>query len=246
MIPLCFDGLNALLGGGLMPGEVMLLAGATSCGKSALGGYMAARLCIDHPLNSLILNTEMGVEGALDRIMAALSGVDSRKISGASALSDSERKALQAATERPILGRGTIINPADRTIESMLRPGEQWQLVVVDRLEDLTSARDVHSPPMRRIEVLKAIAAEHGFAAVAIDGVIAPEEARSERDPMGQRYRPTLDDVNANAAVADVVLFMSRVSEQDVELTVAKNRRGQLGLIRVRYDRHLSRFEERR
>ncbi|HEU4629809.1 MAG TPA: DnaB-like helicase C-terminal domain-containing protein [Gemmatimonadaceae bacterium] len=248
-----FPTLDRMLGGGLRRGDLVVLAGDTASGKSALALAMALRASeAGHP--SHLLSAEMTPERVLERALAIEGRVrvdDLRR----GALEAAERGSVGAAALRlrdrvpgvEMLGCGGVESLADA-----LRRALDVELAVVDSLPALaTGARDRDEELATAARTLKALALELDVALLVTTPLAASVAGRP--DP-----RPRLDDLGALGALkhhADVVLglFREEMYQPDpgdrslagaTELLVLKNRNGPTGYVDLYFYERWLRFED--
>lgn len=244
-----FPSLDRMLGGGLRRGDLIVLGGAVSSGKSALALAMALRASQDGR-RAAFYTGEMSVERVLERTLA---------IEGRARMDDLQRGTLDEAT-RASVGAAAIrlresLPVIDRLpaggIEALaeeLRASPRLDLVIVDPLEMLATGRMMAAEELATaIRRLKALAVDLDCAILATAHLpgLAPRE-----DP-----RPTLDDFGALGAVrehADVVLGLfregmydaTRALEGATELIVRKARHGTTGYVDLYFYAQWMRFED--
>jgi replicative DNA helicase len=248
-VPSGFPSLDKLLGGGLRRGDLVVLGGDVSSGKSALVLAVALRVA-QQQRSTLFYSGEMIVERVLERALA---------IEGRTRIDDLRRGTLDEVTrsgvgaaairlrdELPIVERVPAGGVAAITEEVGALRGVD--LVVVDGLSSLL--------PGTRATVEEEATAVRGLKQLALDARVAvllttslPHlAARDDR-------RPMLDDFGANGAVkerADVVLSLFREGMYDsargiegaTELLVTKNRNGGTGYVDLYFYAQWMRFED--
>lgn len=244
-----FPSLDRMLGGGLRRGDLIVLGGAVSSGKSALA--LAIALRASHEGRRAAFYTgEMSVERVLERTLA---------IEGRARMDDLQRGTLDDAT-RASVGAAAIrlresLPVIDRLpaggIEALaeeLRASTRLDLVIVDPLEMLATGRMTAAEELATaVRRLKALAVDLDCAILVTAHLpgLGPRE-----DP-----RPTLDDFGALGAVrehADVVLGLfregmydaTRALEGATELIVRKARHGTTGYVDLYFYAQWMRFED--
>ena len=244
-----FPSLDRMLGGGLRRGDLIVLGGAVSSGKSALALAMALRAS-QEGRRAAFYTGEMSVERVLERTLA---------IEGRARMDELQRGILDEAT-RASVGAAAIrlrdsLPVIDRLpaggIEALaeeLRASPRLDLVIVDPLEMLATGRMTAAEELATaIRRLKALAVDLDCAIL----VTAHLPALGPRDDP----RPTLDDFGALGAVrehADVVLGLfregmyeaTRALEGATELIVRKARHGTTGYVDLYFYAQWMRFED--
>ena len=245
-----FPTLDALLGGGLRRGDLVVLAGDAGSGKSALALAMALRAS-EGGHDAFVLSGEMTPERVLERALAIEGRVrvdDLRR----GALDDAARATVGAAALR-LRHRtpGIAMLPPGGTepVADVLRRALDTELAVVDPLGALAAGlRPRDEELATAVRALKAIALELDLALVVTAPLALPVRGRA--DP-----RPTLDDLGAMGALAqhaDVVLALYREEmyqadrgiEGATELLVLKNRNGRTGYVDLYFYGAWLRFED--
>jgi replicative DNA helicase len=245
-----FQSLDALLGGGFRKGDLVVLGGDVSSGKSALALAFAIRAAA-LGTRTAFLSAEMAVERVLERIIAIearapiddlrTGKIDDRTRASAGAV------ALRLRDRLPVVERLPIGQSAEH-IGGLVEGLPGIEFVVVDSLaafaqgvqpldEDLASA----------VRYLKSLALEQGIA-ILVTAPLPRLDARPDR-------RPTLDDFGALGCVkqhADVVFGLfrqdmyepSRDIEGATELLIRKNRNGPIGYVDLYFYAQWMRFED--
>jgi replicative DNA helicase len=244
-----FPTLDALLGGGLRRGDLVVLAGDVGSGKSALALATALR-ATEAGHQAFVLSGEMTPERVLERLLAIEGRVrvdDLRR----GTLDDAARGTVGAAALR-LRDRapGVAMLPGGtEAVADVLRRALDAELAVVDSLGGMAAgARPRDEELAAAVRALKALALELDAALLVTVPLAAPVRGRA--DP-----RPTLDDLGALGAVAqeaDVVLALYREElyrpdrgiEGATELLLLKNRNGPTGWVDLYFYAGWLRFED--
>jgi len=242
-IPLPFMGLTALCGG-LRRGEMVLLGGHTSFGKSLVLDHMLTRATQAGYKSHLYLN-EMNAEQRVDRFLAAESKVPFGRIRS-NKLTQEEMSALLAAAENIPFG---ITDAAGWSAEEIARHMRyhDFDFVGVDILHliDHTEEKDLN-------RISRVLNQASKIAQVALVATVHLNRGRSLQ---AVRPRPVVTDIKGSSSFeqqADMVMFVHR--EQDVhgeptddgkaELFIAKGRNTRLGGVDVWLNPNTMRFQE--
>ncbi|HEX7121481.1 MAG TPA: DnaB-like helicase C-terminal domain-containing protein [Gemmatimonadaceae bacterium] len=248
--PTGFPSLDARLGGGLRRGDLVVLAGDTGSGKSALALAIAIRAAAAGH-TSAYLSAEMQVERLLERAIAIEGRVsidDLRRGQLDDDAHDSAAAAAMALRQRsPLLeylrDRG-VAGVSDFLAEHL-----GVDLTVVDPLEALASGRTALAEEVAdAARALKELAIRRDTTMLAVSHL--PRSPRDRSDP-----RPRLDDLGGLGAIrqhADVVLglFREELYSPDphidgaTELHVLKNRNGGGGFVDLYFHKSCMRFED--
>lgn len=245
-----FPSLDALLGGGLRRGDLVVLGGDVGCGKSALALAMALRaaeagrsvaLFSGELSGERLLERALAVEGraALDDLRNGQLGEEAYAAVAAAALAMRQHPAL--LSHMPPNG---LPGMSDLLIEHL-----GLDLLVVDPLQSL--ARGAHPMEEELAQVvrdLKGMAVRRDCAVLLVSHLAVP--VRERGDP-----RPRLDDFGALGALrqlADTVLGLyreelyetSRDVEGAAEAHVLKQRNGGVGYADLYFYKRWLRFED--
>lgn len=247
-----FKDLDAYLGG-LREGEMSVLAARPSMGKSALMSNLAENLARSG-VPVLLFSLEMPDQGLAARTLSAESGTRSEVIR-TNTPTPMEAADLRDAAERmaewplyvddtPGLSVGAIRARTRRAVDA-------WGIKVV-----MVDYMQIVAPPDRRVsrneqvtaisETLKTTARESGVAMVALSQL-----SRSQSD--GPDHPPGLHRLRDSGAIeqdADVVMFLHRpeyynpeARPGEADLIIAKQRNGPTGVVPLRWNPNLMRFD---
>ena len=242
--------------GGMVPGELVVLAARPGMGKSALAGAIGEGVARYNGMPVLVSSLEMARELWALRMLSAEAGVDSQKMRAAR-LSREDWSAIHRSADE--LGRlGIYID--DRTDANVLdfrREARRLKsrlgklgLVVVDYLQLAQSIDDDRSRE-REVAIvsrgLKALAKELHVPVLALSQLNRRVDDRNDK-------RPQLSDLRESGAIeqdADTVLFIYRDDVYDresedkgtAEIIIGKQRSGPTGWFRMLFRREYTRFE---
>ncbi len=248
-----FIELNNILGG-LQPGEIIILAGRPSVGKTALSTNIAVNVALDKSNGTpvLIISLEMSYEQLCSRIISSLSNVSLNAIMHAKLSTQSLQKCIHTVDkfrEMPLY----IYDASFLTVggvRSLLRNVKRQYgigLIILDYLQllDSDSKTDSREQEISKISrSLKLIAKELNLPIIALSQMSRDVEKRKENNA------PKLSDLRGSGAVeqdADKVLFLYRAEAQDrncVKVLVAKNRNGVVGSFDLYYDGEITTFSD--
>ncbi|GAC1652503.1 MAG: hypothetical protein NVS4B3_14780 [Gemmatimonadaceae bacterium] len=244
-----FPSLDKILGGGLRCGDLVVLGGDVSSGKSALALAIAMRSA-QAGRRTLYLTTDASAERVLERMLA---------IEGRARVDDLRRGSLDDATRAGVGAAALRLRDAAPAIDRIsggpdavaerLREASGVELVVLDCLPGLAEGRMAQDEELATaVRRLKTIALDRRIAIMVTAPL--PRLARDRTD-----LRPRLDDFGARGAVkehADVVLGLFREEMYDggrgiegaTELAVCKNRDGATGYVDLYFYCEWLRFED--
>lgn len=252
-----FEGLDRLTGG-WQAGNLIIVGGRPSMGKSALAMAFAESAAVRDDTTTLVFSLEMSERELTDRAISSRARVSSQLLRQPATLRDEHWPKLAQAmsvlsTQRlQIVEAPGLTVPEMRAMARMCRARHGLGLVVVDYLQLIRPAtRD----PSRVREVdeisqgLKHLAKELSVPVICLAQLNRQLEQREQK-------RPRLSDLRESGGVeqdADLVLFVHREgyysdkAPQDVaEVLIAKQRNGAQGVIELHWDERHARFEEMR
>jgi replicative DNA helicase len=248
-VPSGFPSLDRVLGGGFRRGDLIVLGGDVSSGKSALALAFAIRAA-QREASVVFLTAEGSVDRTLERIIAieARARVDDLR---QGTLDDATRANAGAAALRlrdrlPIVER--VPAGGCQGLATMLETLPSVDLIVVDPAVALVSgAAPLEEEMATVVRCLKTLALDREAAILAT----APLPRLTERPDR----RPTLDDLGALGAIkqfADVVLGLFRQDMYEpardiagaTELLIRKNRNGPTGYVDLYFYAQWMRFED--
>jgi replicative DNA helicase len=241
---------------GLQPGDLVIVAGRPSMGKTALALNIGEHVAIDLKLPVVVFSMEMGASQLAMRMIGSVGRLDQHKLrTGRLAPDDWERlsTALGRLSEAPMLIDET---PALNAIEVRSRARRlqkqygQLGLVIVDYLQlmQAQSAGENRATEISEISrSLKALAKELKVPVVALSQLNRSLEQRPNK-------RPVMSDLRESGAIeqdADVILFIYRdeVYNEDspdkgtAEIIIGKQRNGPIGTVRLTFLGEHTRFE---
>jgi replicative DNA helicase len=243
--------LDQKLDGGLRPGELVVVAGRSSMGKSAFAFQIAEHAArTGHP--ALVMSLEMSRQDLLDRAVAGETRIPLEQLrSGESAGHPYVEAALEAIGRWPLFIDDTPamsvhqIRAKARTVKR--RHG--LELLVVDYLQLMSGDGETRNLEIAGITGgLKALAKELAVPVLAVSQLNRGADNRADR-------RPQLSDLRDSGAIeqdADIAMFVHREAyyrPSDTawagkgEVIVRKNRQGATGDVRLLWRGELTRFD---
>jgi len=246
--------LDAKLGGGLRPGQLVLLAARPSMGKSGLAMSIAYHLGVLKRQSVGIVSLEMSEPELMERLLAIHTGINTQEIAQRMRRGDSQVvTALGDIADAPI----AIEDSAGLTVMDVrskarrLATVRPLDLLIVDYLQLLMS--DGKDSQNRNEEVskisrsLKLLARELQCPVLALSQLSRAVEGRSSKVPQLSDLR----DSGALEQDADIVLFIYRGDvyaeagaprTNIAEIHLSKQRNGPLGVVMTRFDAPTVRF----
>ena len=244
---------------GLHGGELVIIAGRPSMGKTALAMNIAESCAVDQNKAVAIFSMEMGSEQIVTRLLGSVAKVDQQKMRTGKMDDDDWAKianGLGRLNEAPLfIDEGSALNSyelrararrLDRSIEGGLG------LIVVDYIQ-LMSPLGGPQGENRATEIseisrsLKSLAKELNIPVVALSQLNRNVDSRPDK-------RPQMSDLRESGAIeqdADVIMFIYRqvvyskdpADEGIAEIIVAKQRNGPIGDVKLTFVGEHTRFE---
>ena len=244
---------------GLQPGDLIIVAGRPSMGKTALALNMAEHVAVDNGLPVAIFSMEMGATQLAMRMLGSIARVDQHKMR-TGRLADEEWGRLSTAMERlhnaPIfIDEAGALNALELRARArrMRRQAGKLGLIVVDYLQLMSAAQEGENRATELSEIsrsMKALAKELAAPVVALSQLNRAVETRNEK-------RPMMSDLRESGAIeqdADVILFVYRdevyypdkiEARGKAELIIGKQRNGPIGKVDLTFLGEFTRFENR-
>ncbi len=246
---------------GLQAGDLVIVAGRPSMGKTALALNFAEHVAVKNGIPVAVFSMEMGATQLAMRLLGSIARVDQHKMR-TGRLNDEEWSRLSTAMgelhNAPIYidETGALNSLELRTrARRMHRQSGKLGLVVVDYLQ-LMSASSPSQGENRATEIseisrsLKALAKELECPVVALSQLNRALETRNDK-------RPMMSDLRESGAIeqdADLILFIYRdevyfpekVEARGIaEVIIGKQRNGPIGKVELTFLGEHTRFENR-
>jgi replicative DNA helicase len=249
-VPSGFPGLDGLLGGGFRRGDLVVLAGDSAVGKSALALAMALRGTAAGR-SVAYLTGEMTATRVMERALA---------MEGRVRVDDFRRGALDDVAHAAVATAALALRERAPLCEELRDAGVAGvsdflarhlglELTIVDPVQSLVQGRQSLDEELAdAARRLKELALRRSTIVLAVAGLAESPAGRANP-------RPTLRDLGGLGAVAqhaDVALGLyreelyepSRHVEGAAELTVLKNRNGPTGFVDLFFYKQWLRFED--
>lgn len=257
-VPTGFVDLDAKTAG-LQAGDLIIVAGRPSMGKTAFALNIAENVALQSLLPVAVFSMEMGAAQLATRMLGSMARVDQHKMR-TGRLNDQEWHDLSEAMSRLHDTPLYIDETAGlNSLELRTRARRLWRqfggklgLVVVDYLQ-LMSSSNPRGGENRATEIseisrsLKALAKELQVPVVALSQLSRAVEQRNDK-------RPIMSDLRESGAIeqdADVILFIHREevyapekpeAKGRAELIIGKQRNGPIGRIDLTFIGQHTRF----
>ncbi|MFI0900598.1 replicative DNA helicase [Streptomyces sp. NPDC020983] len=255
-VPTGFIDLDALTGG-LLPGQVVIVAARPAMGKSTFALDILRSCAIQHGLPAVLFSLEMSRDEIKNRLYSAQARIPLHHLRQQGGMTDDDwarfAKTMPRVSDAP-LHIDTDPNKTVARIQARCRALQQTtglRLVVIDYLQLMTSGttrrdgnRQQEVSDMTR--ALKVLAMELGVPVVVLSQLNRGPEQRADK-------KPVMSDLRESGAIeqdADIVILLHREDAYDKEsprageadLIVEKNRNGPTAVVTVAAQLYLSRF----
>jgi replicative DNA helicase len=243
---------------GLQPGDLVIIAGRPSMGKTALALNMAEHVGLKMRLPVAVFTMEMSGAQLVTRMLGSVGRVDQHKLRTGRFADDQWKglcdgvtklnEALIFIDETPALNVLELRARARRLHRTLGGPG--LGLIVVDYLQLMSATRQGENRATEISEIsrsLKALAKELNVPVVALSQLNRSLEQRPNK-------RPMMSDLRESGAIeqdADLILFIYRdeVYNPDTpekglaEIIIGKQRNGPIGWVPLTFLGEYTRFE---
>ena len=248
---------------GFQPGDLVVVAGRPSMGKTALALNFAQHAAIDHDVPVAVFSLEMSKESLVQRLLCAEGRVDSGRLRRGRLQDDEYARLATAAghlNTAPIWIDDTpAISPLEvRAKARRLAAEVDLGLIIVDYLQLMAGPRNVENRQQEISAIsrsLKAVAKELNVPVVSLSQLSRAPEQRTDK-------RPLLADLRESGAIeqdADLVIFVYREEayrkdgdmlddkgeslEGRAEIIVGKQRNGPTGTVNLYFHKSYTLFE---
>ena len=243
---------------GLQPGDLLIVAGRPSMGKTSFALNMAEHVAIEVGLPVAVFSMEMGGAQLAMRMLSSVGKLDAHRVR-TGRLNDDEWSRLSFALgkmhEAPLyLDETPALNPIDLRARArrLHRQCGKLGLIIIDYLQLMSSA-SAGGGENRATEIseisrsLKGLAKELNVPVIALSQLNRSLEQRPNK-------RPVMSDLRESGAIeqdADVIMFIYRdeyynqdSSEKGVaEIIIGKQRNGPTGHVKLAFLGQYTKFE---
>ncbi len=241
---------------GLQPGDLVIIAGRPSMGKTALALNMAEHVAVENRLPVAVFSMEMAGTQLAMRMLGSIGHLDQHKLRTGK-LSDEDWNRLTTAVgklhDAPIhIDETPALNALELRARSrrLHRQYGTLGMIVVDYLQLMESTSEGENRATEISEIsrsLKALAKELRVPVVALSQLNRGLEQRPNK-------RPVMSDLRESGAIeqdADLILFIYRdevynpdTPEKGVaEIIIGKQRNGPIGTVKLTFLGEYTRFE---
>ncbi len=242
---------------GLQQGDLFIIAGRPSMGKTAFALSIAGQL-VNDGIPSVLFSLEMSARSIMYRLISLLGKIELKKLFEAKNLSDSDFNEIENSLS--LLSRSKFfiddtssLSPSEILSRSrkLKRENPDLGLIIIDYMQLMRAdtRNDNRVSEMNEISrSLKALAKEIDVPVIALSQLNRAPETRTGK-------RPVLADLKDSGAIeqdADIVTFVFRAEkyEQDIEnkglaiIDVAKHRNGPTGSVKLHFSDKYTKFQD--
>ncbi|OQA33271.1 MAG: Replicative DNA helicase [Betaproteobacteria bacterium ADurb.Bin341] len=241
---------------GLQPGDLIVVAGRPSMGKTAIALNMAEHVAVEVGLPVGVFSMEMGGTQLAMRMLSSIGRLDSSRVR-TGRLNDDEWSKLSFALgklhEAPIyIDESGGITPASLRARArrLQRQCGQLGLIVIDYIQLMNTSRQGENRATEISDIsraIKSLAKELHVPIIVLSQLSRKVEERNDKRPMMSDLR----DSGAIEQDADVILMMYReeyykpeTQEKGIaEVIIGKQRNGPTGTVRLAFLGTYTRFE---
>jgi replicative DNA helicase len=247
-----FDGMTS----GLHKGELVIVAGRPSMGKTAFAMNLAENVAIRGKAPVLVFSMEMPGEQLAMRMMSSLGRIDQNTVRTGK-LSDDDWPRLSSAVSmlseaKMFIDDTPALSPAEVRARArrIAREHGDIGLIVLDYLQlmQVPGYRENRTLEISEISrSLKALAKEMKVPVIALSQLNRSLETRTDK-------RPIMSDLRESGAIeqdADLIVFIYRdevynpdtADKGTAEIIIGKQRNGPIGRVRMTFLGQYTRFE---
>jgi replicative DNA helicase len=244
---------------GLQNGEMIIIAGRPSMGKTALALNIAEHVGIIEKIPLAVFSLEMGRQQLAERFLCSHSGIDAQLVRKGMLSTEHFQRLVDTCgvcSEAPIfIDDSSSLTPLElRAKARRLKSSHDIQCVVIDYLQLMTLGTTRIESRQQEISAisryLKALARELNIPVVVL--------SQLNRSPEGREgHRPRMSDLRESGSIeqdADVVALLHRedyyhrgddeyTPNNTAELIIAKQRNGPTGTVKLTFRDKCTRFE---
>ena len=241
---------------GLQPGDLIIIAGRPSMGKTSLALNMCEYVSIDTGLPTAVFSMEMASTQLVSRLIGSVGKLNQHKMRTGQ-LDDNDWEKLSYAlgqlNEAPIfIDEGSALNPYEVRARArrLHKQCGRLGLIVIDYLQLMGSAGSTENRATEISEIsrsLKALAKELNVPVIALSQLNRSVEQRPDK-------RPVMSDLRESGAIeqdADVIMFIYRDEVYNpetpdkgiAEIILAKQRNGPVGRVKLTFLGEFTKFE---
>lgn len=244
---------------GLQKGEMLIIAGRPSMGKTAFALNIAEHIGIVEKIPTAIFSLEMGKQQLAERFLCSYSGVDAQLVRKGMLSTEHYQKLVEACgviSEAPIyIDDTSALTPLEiRAKARRLKSAYGIRCIVVDYLQLMHCGSGKIESRQQEISTisryLKSLAREMDAPVIVLSQLNRSPEGRED-------HRPRMSDLRESGSIeqdADVVMLLHREDyyhrgeesyepDNTAEVIIAKQRNGPTGTVKLTFREKCTRFE---
>ncbi len=240
---------------GLQPGDLIIVAGRPSMGKTTLAINMAESAVVGESKSALIFSMEMSAEQLTMRMLSSIGRIDQTHLR-TGRLADDDWNRLDSAmrqlqSTRLFIDETPALTPTELQARARrLKREKGLDLIVVDYLQlmQVPGTKENRATEISEISrSLKALAKELKVPVIALSQLNRGVEQRQDK-------KPVMSDLRESGALeqdADVILLIYREEVYDAntpkkgiaDIIIAKQRNGPIGEVKLTFLGKYTKFE---
>jgi replicative DNA helicase len=241
---------------GLQPGDLIIIAGRPSMGKTSLALNISEYVSIDTGLPTALFSMEMASTQLVSRLIGSVGKLNQHKMRTGQ-LDDNDWEKLSYAlgqlNDAPIfIDEGSALNSYEVRARArrLHKQCGKLGLIVIDYLQLMGSAGPTENRATEISEIsrsLKSLAKELNVPVIALSQLNRSVEQRPDK-------RPVMSDLRESGAIeqdADVIMFIYRDEVYNpetpdkgmAEIILAKQRNGPVGRVKLTFLGEFTKFE---
>jgi replicative DNA helicase len=241
---------------GLQAGDLIIVAGRPSMGKTAFSLNIGEHVAIDAGLPVAVFSMEMGAEQLAMRLLGSVGRLDQHRVRTGKLIDEDWPRLTNAVHKMQdaqlFIDETPALSPTELRARSrrLARQCGRLGLIIIDYLQLMGSSSPGENRATEISEIsrsLKALAKELSCPVIALSQLNRSLEQRPNK-------RPVMSDLRESGAIeqdADVILFIYRdeVYNPDspdkgtAEIIIGKQRNGPIGTVRVTFLGQYTKFE---
>ena len=248
---------------GLQNGEMIIVAGRPSMGKTSFALNIAEHIGADNNIPVAVFSMEMSKQQLAERMLCSRGHIDAQKVRKGVWSAQEYEQLVQTSSEmseKPIyIDDSASLTPLElRAKARRLKSQYDIKCLIVDYLQLMSSGSSSRRVESRQQEIslmsryIKALARELDIPVVVLSQLNRAPEGR-------EGHRPRMSDLRESGSIeqdADVVMLLHREDyyergkagysdTNEAELIIAKQRNGPTGLVKLMFFEEYTRFETR-
>ena len=241
---------------GLQPGDLIIIAGRPSMGKTTLAMNIAENAAIREQTPVAVFSMEMPGEHLAMRMMSSLGHIDQHRMRTGKLEEDDWPRLTSAITmlneAKLFIDDGSALTPTEVRARARRLQREQGQLglIILDYIQLMQVPSSAENRAQEVAEIsrnMKALAKELSVPVIALSQLNRSLEQRSDK-------RPVMSDLRESGSLeqdADLICFIYRDEVYNpespdagiAEVIIGKQRNGPIGTVRLTFLGQYTRFE---